>query len=172
MNSVSNMKEIKLTKYKGKSYSAFVDDEDYERVNQYRWQTKIELHTCYARSEKTTGGRTVHILMHRFILGLLPGDKRLVDHRDSNGLNNCKSNLRLATTQENVRHGRKHRDALQSIYKGVYWEGERNKWRAYIYIDKKKIWLGRFIDEITAAKAYNKKALELFGEYAAINNID
>lgn len=109
--------------------------------------------------------------MHRFILGLLSSDKRLTDHRNTNGLDNRKRNLRLATTQENVRHSKKHRDAQQSKYKGIYWEAERKCWRAYIYLNKKKIWLGRFIDEISAAKAYNKKAKELFGEFVLLNNI-
>lgn len=162
------MKRIPLAQDK----FALVDDIDYKRVSQYHWRWKRkggDIYYAYRRKESK--GRRTSISMHRFILRLSSNEKRLVDHRNFNGLDNRKVNLRLATTQENCRHSRKHRDCTHSRYKGVYWEQGRKQWRAYIYLNKKKIWLGRFVDEKEAARAYNKKAKEMFGEYALLNNI-
>ena len=161
------MKLIKLTQGK----YALVDDADYDRVNALRWHVKKgKCDILYARTNNTTSYRR-RMYMHGFILNLNVNDKRCIDHRNSNGLDNQRSNLRFATNQENSRHSRKHRDAVTSIYKGVYWEDDRNIWRAYIYLNKKKIWLGRYATEIGAARAYNDKARELFGNYAILNDV-
>lgn len=168
-------KTMALTQHKGKIYHALVDDEDFIRVNQYRWHVRNhkhahQTHYAYRRKEIKGGGR-ITIRLHRFILGLSKTDKIEVDHLNFNGLDNRRANLRIATRQENCRHRRKQHGAKQSQYKGVYWEVDRKKWRAYIYVNKKKIWINRFIDEISAAKAYNNKASELFGEYAYLNRV-
>ena len=59
-----------------------------------------------------------------------------------------------------------------SKFKGVSWFKRTEKWKAQIQYRKKVIHLGYFKDEIDAAKAYNAKAIELFGEYACLNKID
>ena len=105
--------------------------------------------------------------MHRFILGLTD-PKIKVDHINHNGLDNRKSNLRFGSHQHNVFNRRPNLHAV-SLYKGVRWNTQRNKWMAYITIDGKGIYLGVFDNEEDAARAYDAKATEVFGEYAYLN---
>jgi hypothetical protein len=99
-----------------------------------------------------------------------PDNKLCVDHIDNNKQNNNVNNLRWATQQENNRNCIK-RSNTSSQYKGVYFHKQCRKWKATIQIDGKKQHLGLFENEIAAAKAYNEKAKELYGDYAKINNI-
>jgi hypothetical protein len=85
-------------------------------------------------------------------------------------------NLRLATNTENSANSKKRKTTAgikcSSKFKGVYWNKERQKWRARINYQGKEIHLGRFTDEIEAATAYNKAAIEYFGEFAKINKVE
>ncbi len=166
------MKEILLTQ----GYVALVDDEDYERVNQFKWYalkwkntfTAVRHKTILSRPDaKETGlPRQKLIYMHRFIMEA-PDDKD-VDHVNHNGLDNQKHNLRICTTTQNLgnqlpQHGK------TSKYKGVYWHGATRKWMARIQYKREQIYLGLFAEEGKAAKAYDSKAKELFGEFAHTN---
>ena len=88
-------------------------------------------------------------------------------------IDNRKCNLREASTSENNMNSNKRKTyskkSCSSIYKGVYYWKKRNKFQAYVDKDHKRTSLGLFTNEIDAAKAYNKKAKELFGEYAKLN---
>ena len=97
--------------------------------------------------------------------------KMHVDHKDGNGLNNQKSNLRLATTSQNLANGRA-RDNFTSKYKGVHWDRFNNKWRVQVQTKDRIVRLGRFGNEVFAALAYNDAAVRLQGEFARINLID
>jgi hypothetical protein len=92
----------------------------------------------------------------------------VVDHIDHDGLNNRKSNLRIATAAENRRHCRKVKGG-SSKYKGVYRHKGANKWSAKIGINGRCIFLGYFDNEIEAAKAYDKAAKEHHKEFAVFN---
>ncbi len=159
------MKKIKLTQ----NQFALVDNEDYEKVNQYKWhigynkksRTFYALRSQYNKKEK----RDITIRMHRFIVNAKKGE--MVDHKKHNGLDNRKSNLRIVNNSQNQMNKRRHKNST-SKYKGVY-RFNKNKWRALIACNKIKHHIGLFINEIEAAKAYNKKAIELFGEYAYLN---
>ena len=142
---------------------AIVDADDYERVSMYRWLAVEDGRCWYAKTLRRDGMR---ISMHRLILDAPKG--LFVDHIDHDGLNNRKSNLRLCTRKQN-RRNRRPKPGCTSKYKGVHWCKGRNKFRANIYLNKKAIHLGYFHDEIAAAKAYDKKAKELFGEFAYLN---
>jgi hypothetical protein len=87
---------------------AEVDEEDLERVSQYCWGQNNESnkHTTYAQTNMN--GRRVHL--HRFIMGLgdYKDDKRIVDHKDGNGLNNKKENLVICDTLYNSQSFRRH----------------------------------------------------------------
>lgn len=152
------VKEIKL--HHGNI--AFVDDEDYERVNQYKWY--CDRHG-YAMRKENIIRKT--ILMHRFILGAPFGLE--VDHADGNKLNNSKSNLRLCTKSDNQHNKKKQSVPATSKYKGVCWDSSKSKWRVDIKIHGKHINVGRFVNEIDAAHAYDAKAIELHGEFANTN---
>lgn len=92
-----------------------------------------------------------------------------IDHRDHDKLNNRLSNLRLATRSQNNANIRKSRGSSKA--KGVYWETKRKSFRAHVRFHGKSIHLGYFDIEDEAAHAYNKKAIELFGEYASLNPV-
>ena len=153
------MKKIPLTQDK----VALIDDTDYPLVTQHNWHAhpKSNGSICYARSNVRP-----RLLMHRLILG--PAPDQMVDHIDGNGLNNCRSNLRLCSNSLNRGNSTKKYKGT-SKYKGVCWDRESRKWRAFVTRDYKKIGLGRFSSEIDAARAYDMKARELFGEFARTN---
>ncbi len=159
------MKKIPLTQGK----YALVDDADYEWLNIFKWYAYQDRNTWYARrSSNRHAGSPVSILIHREILGLELGDKQQCDHRDHNGLNNQRSNLRICSNAEN-QHNQKLRLGKTSVFKGVCWHKRERKWTARIRHENKRINLGIFNSESEAARAYDQKAKELFGEYAKPN---
>lgn len=141
-----------------------IDDRDYSLISQYNWYYNPE---GYAMTRKTIDGKRTTIWMHRLIMGAQPGQK--IDHRDGNGLNNQRSNLRFATAAENMQNRRKQQKAATSKYKGVYWFRPGGKWIARIYFNRKNIHLGLFENEMEAAQAYDTKARELYGDFAHLN---
>lgn len=160
------MKEIKLTQGK----VALVDDEDFEYLNQFKWCAVISKNTFYAirsGSKKRGEEPRTNIKMHRAILKLT-NPKNICDHKDNNGLNNQKSNLRIATPLQNQMNSTPRKNAI-SKYKGVTFKKSKNRWEARIMLNGKNINIGTFKDEIECAKAYDKKAKELFKEFAYIN---
>jgi len=140
---------------------AIVDKEDYEELSRYKWHASSRVESCYAYRRK--GKRSLS--MHREIMGEPKG--MVVDHIDGNGLNNRRRNLRVCTSSQN--HQNRRRTRGRSRYKGVCWEKRRNKWRAEIMLEGRHIDIGCFADEVEAARAYDKKAKELFGEFAYLN---
>ena len=143
-----------------------VDDADYERLAQYRWYACKDHRKHYAK--RSAGNQK--LLMHRVILGLRPGDGIQSDHRDGNGLNNQRENLRTCTNAENGRN-RVASAGLTSAYLGV--SLDRNKWRAQSKLPRSKgglkVSLGWFDSEEDAARAYDRFAIEHFGEFANPN---
>jgi hypothetical protein len=157
------MKMIPLTQGK----FALVDDEDFEYLNQFKWcADKIGI-KWYCGRNIVIGTNKKFIRMHRIILGLEIGDGKHTDHIDGNGLNNQRSNLRICTNAEN-RYNQKKKQG-SSIYKCVSWNKKTMKWISKITFKGKQIYLGSFNIEEDAAKAYDKKAMELFGEFARTN---
>ena len=158
------MKTIALTQGK----EAIIDDEDFEWLNQWKWYAYKAPHTYYA-------GRCIHgddhqiiLPMHRFILGLEPGNKKHVDHVNQNGLDNRRENIRLCSKSQNGMNRGKQKNNI-SGYKGVSWHKKNKKWHAYININTKRIFLGLFDSKISAAKTYDKAAKKYFGEFACLN---
>ena len=99
-----------------------------------------------------------------------PDNKPSVDHIDNDRSNNHVENLRWATAQENGMNRTCHQPH-SSKYKGVGWHKSISKWRAQIRFNYKSIHIGSFYDEKYAGRAYNLKAIQLFGEYANLNII-
>lgn len=164
------MKTIPLTQGK----SALVDDCDFEYLLQWKWQFERNGNTGYAGAwdEANADGRRPRIAMHRLIAqrsGLDVTDKE-VDHRDGDGLNNQRGNLRIATVSQNQANRSRARNNT-SGFKGVIWEPSRRKWRAQICVAGKRMTLTRRNDPLEAARAYNEAALKHYGEFACLNPV-
>lgn len=103
--------------------------------------------------------------MHRVITAAPQGVS--VDHQNGNGLDNCRSNLRVAGQSKNVAAAQIHRG--KSLYRGVQWSSQKGRWHAQIKVNYQKKHLGTFTDPVDAAHAYDQAALVAFGEYANLN---
>lgn len=149
------MKEIKLTQ----GFIAFVDDDDFERVNQFKWYVLKSKYTNYTQRCFIIQGKHYFQYMHHLILKIKNAKfyKIETDHIDRNGLNNQKHNLRICTKSQNLMNMKSNRNKT-SIYKGVFWDKSRNKFQSKIMCNNKSIYIGRFISEIDAAKLYDQYA--------------
>ena len=131
-----------------------VDAEDYDRLKDIKWY----LDTGYIRNSR-------HIRIHRFILN---NPKGFIDHINGNVFDNRKSNLRVCTPEENTLN-RGAQSNNKTGYKGVCYDKSRGKYKADIKRGEKKICIGRFETAEEAAHAYDRKAIELHGEFARTN---
>jgi len=156
--------EIKLDKEK----VVVIDDDDFELIKNYKWYayTDGKGHWYALTSIKTEKGWR-GMRMHRLIMKASPNEQ--VDHINHNGLDNRRENIRICTVSQN--HQNRHITRGKSLYKGVYWDKEKKKWRAHIWIDRKRQFLGYFKTAKEAAERYNKEASELFKEFACLNEI-
>lgn len=126
------------------------------------------LYTYYAARHIRKNNKRTIVFMHRAILK--PQKGKEVDHKDGDGLNNQKNNLRLATKSQNNQNQKRPHKNSTSKYKGVSWDKNHKKWLSQIKINYQNIYLGLFDCEIEAANKYNQKARELFGEFACLNS--
>lgn len=140
---------------------ARVDDQDYERLSCYRWSMTNKGRA--ARYEWDAVAKKTHtILMHRQILGLLPGDPRQGDHKNRNPLDNVRSNLRIATNAQNEQNrSSKGNKGSSSQYRNVYWDNSRRKWYVHLMVDRKAYFFGRFDDEHEAGRVASQARAEL-----------
>jgi len=150
----SNVKRIALDD----GHYAIVDAADYEWLKQYNWHF---LNGYAARRKK---GKTIY--MHQEIMQ--PPEGMMVDHCNRNKLDNRRSNLRVCTNDQNSRNQGKKSGSF-SRFKGVGYSKCRHKWYATLYFEGKAIWLGYFADEVQAARAYDRAAVEYFREFAHLN---
>ena len=155
------MIEIKLTQGK----VALIDDADWPLVCRFRWFADKGHSTFYAVTKVLReGGGMRNVSMHRMLLGLT--DPRIhTDHRDGNGLNNTRSNLRTCTHAENRRNTGVNSNN-KSGFKGVSWDKSSGKWRATIMANRKQKSLGCFTTPEAAYEAYCRAAVELHGAFA------
>lgn len=152
------MKYIQLTQNK----IAIIDDDDYNRIIKYKWYAINGRNDVFYAVTNING---LQIEMHKFILE----SESLIDHINYNGLDNRKSNLRIATQSQNSIHRRKINSKTSSRYKGVSWHSSKNKWRVQIMKEGNQLHVGYFLNEEDAARAYDKSAYKLFGEFAELN---
>lgn len=152
------VKEIPLTQGK----FALVDDEDYDWLNQWKWQavkgTVKQRKVFYATRQAWSPSKKT-VIMHRLIMNAPPG--RMVDHINGDGLDNQKINLRLVTRRQNMQN-RHHKKT--SKYPGVCWKKHCKLWVAKIQICKKSFHLGYFKSEKDAFEAYKEAVQDLAGE--------
>jgi len=145
-----------------------VDDCDFEKCSQLSWSFTNEKKES-VRTNIRINGFAKRVSIANFILNDF---RSIFDHKDRNPLNNQRTNLRIATPQQNsFNRGKAHIFDLTSKFKGVSFDKINQKWRAKISINRKQYSLGRFKTELEAAIAYNNEAFKLFGEFAVLNQI-
>jgi hypothetical protein len=165
------MKKIQIkSKIKG-NHVILIDDSDFDLFNQYSWYVSLHCNSWYAvttvdKNNSPSGKK--HIYLHRLLLGF-PKNKT-VDHKDGNGLNNCRHNIRVASFSQNNANLPIRIDNT-SGFKGVSFQKNISKFYAYINKDGKRTPLGYHDHAVDAAKAYNEAAKKYFGEFALLNKI-
>ena len=166
--------------YTAKKEEILVDDSDYEFLNSFVWYVKNHKHTSYAKTGHSG------ICMHRLIMGV--ADRNIIiDHKDHNGLNNQRSNLRIANKSQNAMNKMPNG---KIPYKGVSIRSQKQKYFhkssgefryantkdsivARIKINGKSIQIGSGYETIEeAALAYNEAAIKYHGEFAVLNEIN
>ena len=158
------MKEIPLTQGK----VAMVDDEDFEWLTKWEWTAHRCKNTFYADRHILIGEIRYTSQMHREIMGFSPYDGRIGDHKDRNGLNNQRHNLREVTFSVNS-HNRSDNKNNTSGYRGVHWHKDSQKWQVAITVNGTRKHAGSFSNLISAAKAYDAIAIKHWGEDAILN---
>ena len=157
ISNLGNVRRSSTSKYKQKNkeyVKPYLNNKGYWCIHLYNYSK------CYRKQ------------IHRLIAeAFLPNPNNLneINHIDGNTLNNSLDNLEWCTHSYNIKHAWDHglrkirsgnesvkRKNASSIYKGVSWSNQRQKWCVYITVNKKHYGLGRFKDEIEAAKVYDK----------------
>lgn len=158
----------------GRGKFAIIDADDFRSLAIYHWigHTDGSCYTIfYAGVNARTGkGLYQRTLMHRLIMQ--PSGGLVVDHINGDKLDNRKANLRVCTIGDNTRHQLRRRSDNTSGYRGVKKGKTPGTWDAEITINYKVVYLGRYRSKHDAARAYNKKVVEVRGEFANPNVIE
>jgi hypothetical protein len=150
-----NVKMIPLTQ----GFYTYVDAEDFEWLNRYHW------HAYNGYASRCDGSGRIY--MHREIMK--PPKGMVVDHVNGNGFDNTRANMRNVTREDNMHNQRKHAGTA-SIYKGVTrGQSSKGSWCARVAWRGHRLTAGTFASEAEAARAYDRLAVELFGEHARVN---
>lgn len=158
-------KQIPLTR----GLFAVVDEADFAALNRFRWhavpkstgKTGVGWYAKRMGRKGTDEPRNVY--MHRAITGV--GASQEVDHRDGDGLNNRRQNLRPASRAQNCANTRRP----TASFRGVSWDKAGCKWRASIQVSGRRYGLGAYKDPVDAALAYDEAARRLWAEFAVVN---
>lgn len=144
--------------------SVRINSGDVKRVSKLRWCKVRSKNTFYARAAIHRNGKRTTVNMHNYIMGC---PSQPVDHKDRDGLNNVRRNLRIVTHYENLQNYAGKKNKTHSKYKGVT-KHYKYMWRACIQGRH----IGLYYSEKEAAKAYDREALRLFGPNAFLNTAE
>ena len=151
----------------GEGEWTILDVEDYYRYGNFKWSLGGYKKNFYAVAGiRNKDGEFEIVRLHRAIMN--PPEGRVVDHRNGDGLDNRRENLRIATKSENICNSRK-RTNTSSRFIGVSFDKRSGLWHAYITHCRKRKFLGYFDSEIDAAKAHDAAAKKYHGEFARLN---
>lgn len=149
-------------------YKVLVDELDYIKISHYKWSICNHGYATTHLPRTKDGKPRKHLLMHRLIMDAVAREE--IDHINGDKLDNRKSNLRRCTRSENKANvGLKSTN--QTGVKGVNFDRFTGRWLARITVRGKQYNLGRYNNIEDAAKAYNKAAINHFGSFARLNNI-
>lgn len=150
----------------GSNHFALIDAGDFDRVSRHRWALKRgKAGVLYARTDQRGTNKLGQVCyLHQMVIPT--GRGYMVDHRNSDGLDNRKENLRRCTVGEN----NCHRRSLRGLSgKGFYFDKKLNCYRTQIRIQGRRIHVGLFKDSISAAQAYDDAAKKFHGEFVQLN---
>lgn len=130
---------------------ALVDAEDFESLAEHRWRISNWGYAVRSVPQSRRRAEPSVVLMHRQIMGLQGGDRREVEHRNRDKLDNRRANLRVLTRK----HGQNltPRTDGTSRHRGVCWNTQRGQWMAYVHLRGRCHHFGFFDDEDEAAAA-------------------
>lgn len=161
--------ESKSKHFPGK-HTIIIDTEDWDKVKEHKWG--ITNYTNNSQPYARTRRDNKNLPLHHVIAGK-PSAGMVVDHiNHESTLDNRKSNLRIVSYFQNAQNRTRNKNKKSSQYKGVYWRKDTERWRALLMHEGKYKSLGNYDCEHQAALAYNKKALELWGEHAHLNEVE
>ena len=143
--------------------NALCDEEDFPFLSMFRWKVNKAEHLAYP----TTHLCDRNFYMHHLVM--LQPDKAKVYHRDGNRFNNCRANLCSASKGQISASAEKRKCHCSSIYKGVSWTKRRANWEVHHFSFGKTTYLGTFVSEEAAARAYDKAAYAAYGDFARLN---
>lgn len=155
------MKHIQLPS----GQTVLMDDADHELLCHYKWYAQKSGNTYYVKRNVIRAGRRTTSYLHREIMSGVG----MIDHINRNGLDNRRENLRATNMSKNGANSRAK--SRRSKHKGIALDTRDDKWYASIMCNGKRQYLGRYTSEGEAARAYNKAAIEAFGEHALPNEV-
>lgn len=145
---------------------AIVDNDDYQLLSKHKWTAHVMNGVSYAVRRTKVNGKFTNISMHRVIMNA--DESVIIDHKNRDGLDNRRANLRIATKSQNAINS-KNRIGTSSKYRGVTYDKINDKWKAYIRVKGKQKTIGRFDSEKEAALARDFSARNHHGEFAKFN---
>lgn len=166
MNHDEGTARFKLLRRDGTFSWAIIDTADLPLVLPYRWYEARRSNTVYVATSVGSGPTRRNMMLHRLLTDAPKGLH--VDHKDGDGRNNRRSNIRVATAQQNRRNEVRRREHT-SAYRGASWCKSTEKWVARCNMGTKHLYLGVYDTEIEAALAYDAAARLHFGEFASTN---
>lgn len=168
----NNIAKIELHRRNKESLWAIIDLDDLDRVINfpYTWYAKLNKsigkYYVYASEYCTETKRCKPIFLHQFIM---KANGKTVDHRNNNGLDNRKTNLRKALDKNNSTNRRSRNKNNSSGYRNVSWSNGYGKWIVQMQVNKKNTILGKFDDVHEAGKFAEEMRHKYYGEFCGKN---